>query len=575
MIERLRDILQSSWFRRTVLALYVSLLSITIGIYIGISMLEVRTAVFFRGDAEIEKGRPNAVRGVVLNAKTGRFRRKVAVDFVLTGPDVEETDDSAALFERAEFLGSTRPSDDGVVELPLEVPEEVEPGDYRLWLRARGPAIDDYTANRKVEVVEKSEDRERWLPQVSRIADEKRRERFSRGPIIEESGAIAIDVLPLDGEVPRGLPGNIYLVTYDAETGEPVSATVTFDKVEGIGQWGGQADLPTQVETDALGLAPISLEAVGGQKWTVTADETAEREEGEERIGTATIEIHTVASQMALELDRPFVRPGGDITGDLHSLFRSGALQLDLYRGRPWLLATHTSIGDGRTARVEIGLPDNAGSDGWLYRIQASRGVYGAGASWDVVHVLAPPANRTSALRGTLGRLTALIAENRDEHPYFQYLADEHLVRKIPANRARIVGWTAAMTHALPRHFSRPGTLFNNQKAERKALETWIDEAQSDLMIPIIAALVGGLAVLLYVGIAGWRRKREHEQHLKEIDDDLAMEAEASGEASGLEEASEVETEAGGDLLAWLLAVVALATLVMFGLGLLLLLTYL
>ncbi|MFB6352263.1 MAG: hypothetical protein ABEK29_10880, partial [Bradymonadaceae bacterium] len=288
--------------------------------------------------------------------------------------------------------------------------------------------------------------------------------------------------------------------------------------------------------------------------------------------GTATVELHTVASKMSLSLESPFVNRNYAFTGQIDSLFRSGGIMVDLYRGDRWVVAMETPVERNRRGRFGLRLPLAERDESWLYRIQVSRGVYGTGDAWDVERVLVPPSSDKSGEREVLGRLVSLIAEHRDEHPYFQYLADNETLGQVTAGRTDFRKWGSAMLGAVPRHFSRPSPLFNTQKGERAALREWINGVQADLLIPIVIALIGGLAVLLYIGIGAWRRKREHEQHLRDIDDELA--AEAAGEPSSEDEA-EIETGAGGDLLTWLMAVVALAVMAMFGLGLLLLLSYL
>lgn len=568
MTDRLREMLQSPLFRRGIIGLYVTALTVTIGVYIGVSMLEVQTAAFFRGDNTLEKGRTNGIRGVILNARTGQFRREIDVEFFLA----ESSDDKKR--RKLGTLGTASPGRTGVVHSSLTVPSGVEPGTYRLGVRATGPEIERYTATTEVEVTPPSEETDRWLEAVSRLSNEERKERFSGDPVRETSGALAIEILPLDAEIPRGLPGTIYLVTYDAETGEPVPATVTFEEVEGIGQWGGQAEAPSKVRTDHLGLAEMSVEAAGGQKWTLSAEEMTDSEEAESRQGRATIDLHTVASKMTLTLDRPYVGRDGEVTGHIHSLFRSGAIFVDLYRSDQWLTAAAAPVGRGRRAQFTLPVPTIEGASPWLYRIQTARGVYGTGNAWDIERVVAPASSGKSGMRETLGRLVTLVADHRDEHPYFQHLADAERIAKVTAARTDLTEWTSAMLRALPRHYARPETLFNTQKGDRRALKAWIERFQADLMVPIVVALVGGLAFLLYIAIAGWRRKREHERHLRQIDDDLAAEAAESGDAPG-EEDAQVESGTGGDILAWLLAVVALAVLAMFGLGLVLLLSYL
>lgn len=575
MNEGLREAFQSAPLRWTVIGLYVLSLALTIGVYIGVSVLDVPTAAYFRGSANLEKGRPNAVRGVVLNARTGKFRRDVEVDFYLqaegegTGSEAAETSEKVV----GERIGEVRPGLGGIVHAELDVPEEVEAGAYALVVQADGPAMEPFRATTPVQVRPSDGESDLWLQSESRFTDPERQEEWSAGPVIEQNGELAVDLLPPDGEVPRGLPTTMHLVTYDAETGEPVSAEVRFETIEGLGQWGQEVDVPERIETDEMGLASTSLEAAGGQKWSLAASELDASGDEEPREGTAKLQIHTVASQISLSLERPYVGRDRRVRGRVDTLFQGGELLVDVYRGPEWLTATGLGLKarkgefkfDARTVRAETG---------WLYRLQMSRDFYSAGNAWDVAHLVAlEPANK-EGVREAVGRTASLVAEKREEAPYFDYVASEERVEDVTAGKNELEGWLSAYLRAIPRHFHRGEALFNSQEADREELEAWKDEVQGDLMVVIIAALVGGFAVLLYVIVAGIRRNRRHDRRLREVDDELAGDDEESDSAA-LEPDVSSTGPLSGRLQAGLLGVVAVATLVMFALGLILLLSYL
>ncbi len=577
MIDRLRALYRHPWSRRAVLGVYVALLFATIAVYIGLSTLDVHTAGYFRGASELERGRPNAVRGVILNARTGKFRREVEVAFWLrergsggeSGDEWEAHDVPPPGSLGRDPLAEARPGPGGLVHTVLQVPEAVEAGDYELVVRADGPGIDAFSAATPVTVAAASDEIERWLPAVSRVSDPERRQEVADGPVVDRQGDLAVDLLPPDGEAPRGLPTEMHLVTYDAETGEPVEAAVTFEETEGLGQWGQTADLPDRVETDAMGVAPVSVEAAGGQEWTVSAEELGGGDTSELRRGEATFEIHTVASQLSLSLERPYVGPRGRLRGRVYTLFVGDELLVDLYRGAEWLMPTSFAL-EGRSGRFEFEPTGVEPSEEWLYRLQLSRDFYGAGEAWDAAHLVALEEVDESALREALGRTAELVAGHRDESPYFRYVAEGGTISQIAATRTQLEGWLTAYLEALPRHFARPGTLFNTQERDRERLEAWADELQSDLLIVIVIAFVGGFAVLAYVIVVGVRRTREHDRQLRAVDDELAVGEAENGEG--------VEPESGGGLgerlQAVLLGLVGVATLVMFALGLILLLSY-
>jgi hypothetical protein len=575
VIERLREAFESSSLRWAIIGLYVLSLALTIGVYIGISVLDVPTAAYFRGSPELEKGRPNAVRGVILNARTGKFRRDVEVDFYLQSERQQPAGEASQASEQVtgERIGRARPGLGGIVHATLDVPEETERGPHDLVVQADGPGMDPFRARTSVQVEASGGGSNLWLPLESRFTDPERQEEWSAGPVIEQNGELAVDVLPPDGEVPRGLSAQMHLVTYDAETGEPVSAEVRFEAIEGLGQWGQGVDLPERVETDEMGLASISFEAAGGQKWSLAASEIDASGENEPREGTTKLQLHTVASQISLSLESPYVGRDRRVRGRIDTLFQGGELLVDVYRGPDWLTATGLGL-KARKGEFEFDAQTVRAKGGWLYRLQMSRDFYSAGNAWDVAHLVALESGDKEEMREAVGRTASLVAENRDEAPYFEWVASEEYAASIPAGREELEEWLSAYLRAIPRHFARGETLVNSQQADRKQLEAWKDDVQSDLMVVIIAALVGGFAVLLYVIVAGIRRNRRHDRRLREVDDELAADEEGS-EADALEPDVTSTGPLSGRIQAGLLGVVAVATLVMFALGLILLLSYL
>jgi uncharacterized membrane protein len=170
-------------------------------------------------------------------------------------------------------------------------------------------------------------------------------------------------------------------------------------------------------------------------------------------------------------------------------------------------------------------------------------------------------------------RTVAYIAEQTDD-AYFDYLADTDVLRNARAGRQTHERWLRASLEAIPRHFARPEALFNSQESDRADLEAWKDDFQDDLMNVIVVALGAGLLVIAYIALVGYRRRREHQQDLQRIDDEMAEEAAAEGRTDG-EDIPVVETSRFDNFLAILLGLVALATFVMFAYGLLLVLSYL
>lgn len=595
-MERLRDILSSTWVRRGVIGFYTAVLAITIAAYMGVSWLELQTIAYVRGSSTLQKDRPHVMRGVIRDAPTGNLRRNVEVGFFLLEPrdgegDGEAPEGTEVAPEEVEgaHFGTARPDENGVFHEAFSVPDSVEPGTYDLALRAAGRSMEPFEAFTRVEVRREGSPSLEWPEKTSRIANEERRENLASGPVESQEGSIAIDLLPLDGELARGLSNTVYLRTYHAETGEPIPARVTFEGVEGMGRWAGQgADAPDAVETDELGLAEIEFEPMGGQKWELRAEpleapESApsesdgsgdeEEESGEEAVeptGTATLRLHTVATQVSVSLRSPVVGSTRRIRGSIESLFKGGDLLVDLYGGEDWIAASRTELRN-RKANLRITAPETETSD-WLLRLQVARGFYDAGSNWETQYLVDPVPLEGDDVRAALTRLTGWLAEHRSDDPYFQYVSERDTPLWRAADHSERERWLRAYLDAVPKHFSRPETLFNTQKADREALQAWKREVKSTLMYAIGFGLAGGLAMLLYVVLVGVRRHREHERELQEVDTELAGE-EFDEELQDREEWMFAESTAE-KLRAGLLVLVVLATFAMFAAGIMMLLTF-
>jgi len=595
-MERLRDICSATWVRRGIIGVYTALLAITIAVYMGVSWVELQTIAYVRGSSTLQKDRPHVVRGLIRDAPTGNLRRNVEVGFFLLEP--RDGKEKGGSFEQKSVdpeevegahLGTARPDESGVFHEAFPVPDSIEPGTYDLALRANGRSMEPFEAFTQVEVRSGGDANVQWPEKTSRISERKRRENLGSGPVESQEGEIAIDVLPLDGELARGLSNRIYLRTYDAETGKPIPARVTVEEVEGMGRWGGQGEgAPDEIETDELGLAEIEVEPVGGQRWKLRAEPLAiqevggseretsgsgEQESGSEEIapvGTATLRLHTVPTQVSISLRSPVVGSTRRIRGTLESLFKGGDLLVDLYRGENRVLASRAEL-QNRKAHLRLSAPEMETSD-WLVRMQVARGLYDAGSNWETQYLVDPGPLEGDGVRAALTRLTSWIAEHRSEDPYFQHVAGRDTADWRTADRSKREKWLRAYLDAVPRHFSRPDMLVNTQTADREALQSWKRGAKSKLMYAIGAGLAGGLAMLLYVVLVGVRRHREHERDLRQVDTELA--SEAFDENFRDREEWMVAERTAEKLRAGLLVFVVLATFAMFAAGIMMLLTF-
>ena len=126
---------------------------------------------------------------------------------------------------------------------------------------------------------------------------------------------------------------------------------------------------------------------------------------------------------------------------------------------------------------------------------------------------------------------------------------------------------------ALPRHFREVEPLYNTQQGDKQALRAWQKATKGRLLTIIAAALVGALAVLLLVVVNGLLERRDHRRQLREVDLEMAGESQPPQEDDLAGEPV--------DTLDWwssasvvLLVITAVATFVMFGLGVLMVLTF-
>jgi len=564
-VDRLLDILKSRFVRRSIIALYILALALGVGAYIGISTFHVEISAYVLGPDTLTAGQPNPVRGAILDTVEGDSFERTRVEFELR----DRSSDSA----EAVRIGSATSDDSGVFHANLQIPAE-RTGAQTLTIRASGPNLPKtFQSERSVRIAQDSGSPITWPEATNRVPETESGD-VPDSPVLERSGAIAIDVLPPDGQLIRGLTNHFFLRTYDADTGQPVAAEITVDNVEGMGRWGKGQDLPESLTTDEMGLVELQLNPVGGMKLELKARRKGERGTTAE-IGRAAIQLHTVAAQLSARNPDPLVSPGRPLRADLFSVFSNGHLLIDVYRDGDWVHATHaamgaTSTGD-RGAQLRIpyaGFPGRSAAQpdseaAQLYRLQIHRGLFGAGNSWESIWVARADGQTATAYHRALETVIERVARNTDD-PYFDALNEPGAVPNA-AEHATLSRWLRGLVSALPRHFSRPAQLFNTQKAQKERLGEWQRTTKGELRTAIGAALVGGLAVLLYVVVVGLRERQRHRARLQQAD--LEMELEAEDEPLFVEESWKARVGAGA------LIVAALATFVMFGLGLMLILT--
>jgi len=647
MAETLRERLvgwsRSRWVRRAALATYVLILLGLTGAYIGISRMQVETAVYLKGDATLSTDHANPVRGTVLHAPTGRERTDTTLHLHLIprGDDAQTRDNQntadagesgqrsaeryARNLKRAVTDGtvvarwSVEPDASGLVEAALSPPTDANPGPHWLYLELTGDEVDTFVTRRAVRVEDRGFDEVEAVPPRSYRVERDRKRAVDDGSVVEQSGPIAIDVVPQDGVVPRGLKSSVLVRTYRTESGEPVRATVRFESVEAnAGRAAGREPDYKAFETDRHGLANIDVQAIGDQRWHLAAvpknpdpfttnegdleassggsTDVDEMTDGDHPPGhsTATIQLITVTSQTAFSLESTVVEAGADtsrssrtVVGDTASLFRSGRMFGDLYHGDVWIGAT-SGYFEEYTSRLEWVVPKVESPR--LFRAQVHRDMYVPASAWDSRYVAALPDRNPETLVGSIQRVYRRgmeedVIASETATTYHEYIVDstDEWRKTSPPPRPELLALLEAGLRSLPRGFTAAPTLFNTRQADRKALEERIAEAQGDLMIFTSLVLLIALLGIGAVVIHEVRKRRKHADEMRAVDVEIASAAAESGETQTDSPEATNDPDAAAELdlpsvrSSWiesLLTVVTLATFVLFAVGLLLVLSY-
>jgi hypothetical protein len=553
-LSRWTDKLTRPGFRHAAITLYVVCLVGLIVAFVSVSLLQIEHAAYIQASPTFEKGRPNAMRGVVVDAPTGRFDTQASIEVELVDGvyEGEESLERLASARRTVIAdGSTEPS--GHLHLAAEVPENWKAGDYALVMQGNGEAVENFRTGESVAITERSVDEDYWPKRTNRLPKD---DRSRKGLVVESHGPVRIDLLPADGQVSRGLTTELFLRTSDRETGEPISTEVLFEKVEGL----GTEDLPATIQTDALGLARIVHVAMTDQTWTVGAGESS-----------AKLRVTTVPTQVSLKMNDVLAVAGESSVGVVSSLFNSGGLMVDLYDGDDWLEAAAFGVRPDQSG-IQVQVP-SIQRHGPLFRVQVYRSFYDQGGAWDVEYLVAANGHELADYQQAADALASHLAKHSDD-PYFDALvASDVFATEINAAKLRI--WIDAMLEAVPRHFDAPTVLINSQKTDRDKLEAWKESVKADLILLTAIALLIGLAVLGYLVIVGIRSYRDQNRMLRDVEFEMSLEG-GSDKSTGEVATSDLDkTITEGNVVAGLQIFIVVATLVLFTLGILLLLSYL
>lgn len=485
-----------SWIQRPTVwrvatALYVVLMAGLFCAYVVVSLWDVETFVYIQGPQTLVKDRPNAVRGVIMDAQTGRVRKsveRVEVGFqpVQKGNTLEPT--TALLDAKMLALGRG-----GYIHDTLTL-QDAPPGES--WFAMKVQVEDDaqpFVARSRVRVVQQVEAPVRAASTSRRNDNE---QAPSRHGIYEPTGATTLRVIPSKPELARGLPERFFLAAHAAD-GTPASCAIVMTQKYG---YMGKA-LQKTVRTSVFGLAPVDLNAQLSQGWELEA--TCE---GADSPSTAKLHLETVAAQLSLTPVQPLVDAGSRIQVRADSLHQRGALYADLYRSDHWSAAQTFGLRAGEGG-VVFEAPGVTSPE--IVRVQAYQDLYVQDNAWDAQEVVVAPADTSTddALRHVLGTLPS-----SGEQSSFWRGVGRALDASPDAGKPASQALEAALM-ARPHGFEEPAVLINSLSTDREAMEARKRAIRADLLVVIVLAMVVGVLALLMavaLSIIGYQeRQRE------------------------------------------------------------------
>ena len=540
---------------RTAIGLYILLVLAIAGVTFVVSSLDVQTSLYVRGQPDLQVDRHHALRGAFHHAPTGEVLDPEELTIHLVDGDAQQ--------HPVEWV-------DGVVDqdwpnptyrIPSETAQALGDGPYHLRIAVEHERVDPLEADFPVVLSEARRPATLsdlpW-PRVTRRDDEPRLRGQAVRPVdSDQETSLSLAIAPANGELTRGLPQDLHIRTYDADSGEPLVATVELELVEGL----LESELPRRVRSDRFGLADVAIRPATNTHLRATV---TPRADGDDPPPAVEFDIHlrVVASQYAIATGSPVVAPGETIDAVVHSVFRDRPFMVDLYDHEGDRLADTLSLqmSDYRGAAQFIA-PDVDHSSP-LLRVQTYQSIYGTQRGWDQRYVLLSDHDSTAGLRQLVRELYAWIGDRTGSEHHI-YLAGSPLLDEADAPELR--GLAAAALEELPRRFQLPPVVLNTRQDDREEMDLWREEIRSDLQLMMGLTLFVGVVVATYFVVLGIRRQRRERQMME----DVALEGDAILEA---DEASLATLERWSVLLQ---GAIVFLTLIAFALGILIVVSYL
>lgn len=563
-MRSISDMLRHPLALRGALALYVLCLVGLITAYFHIAAMDISYSAYIQGPAQLHAGEVSALRGVVMDARTGQTLQNIKAMRL-------ELRDAEGL---SRDLGGAAPGPGGMIHFSARVPAGLKAGPYTLVLRAEIPGAEGpFETAGTVQVVpppkEDLADRKAFPEGTSRIIKEMESGQDTVDPgVYERAGEVRLEVSPPRLELPSGVESRFWVRAVDAKTGAPLACTVGITREAGLG-----APLPAQVKTSPAGLAEVSTKLVSAQTIKLAASCPADAPEQPARTGTAQVYAAAVAAELSLTFREPAVLEGKETVGIIQSLHQSGAVLVDVRdaRGR-WMDAAAYGLKEGRGG---VGFKPPApleNEPARIVRAQVYTSLFRQGVGWDAQHLLSVGngQSRGEVVMWLLRRL----AEQPGASQVYAHLTERDAALLGKLDLAQLNALTFAALADIPARFDEPVILINNQKADRDALNVWKAGARAQLIqIILLAGLIGlaalGVAVMRGV-LASEARKREMARLTEEFHDDLSARGDVDAldrEAIDALSADDAEVAQRARRAAVLTAVqgaLVLATLLMF-----------
>lgn len=562
-MRSISDMLRHPLAIRAALVVYVLCLVGLITAYFHVTTMDISYSAYIQGPAVFRAGEASALRGVVMDARTGRTLLNIRSLRL-------ELRDAEGL---ARDLGGAAAGPSGMIHFSARVPAGVKPGTYTLVMRADiDGAAEPFETGGPVRVEAPPEVKplaSAPLPEgESRLIKEMESGQETVDPgVYERSGAVRLEVVPSRLELPSSIPGRFWVRTIDAETGEPLRCDVQLKREAGLG-----SALPASVKTGLVGLAAVPIKPVSAQTIKLTASCPSAQEGQPARQGTAQVYAAAVASEVSLQLKEPAVLAGSKTGGVVQSLHQSGAILTDVrdLDGR-WLSAAAFGLGEGASG-VRVTPPGPLGAEpARIVRVQIYTSLFRQGVGWDAQHLLSVGngQSRGEVVMWLIRRLAAQPGASRA----YAYLSGRNAALLSQLDLKQLNELTFAALADIPARFDEPVIVLNNQKADRDKLEAWkADQRAALLSMILLAGLIGlgalAVAVLGYLSASDARR-REMARLSEEFEDALSDADPATLDAEALDALSASDPDVAlrarrAALLTAVQGALVLATLLMF-----------